>query len=997
MKNCKKFLLSLALSLAGFTALAQTVTVNGAISDESTGESIPGATVQVKGTTKGVVSDVDGKYSIQTAPDATLIFSSIGFVSKEVTVPAKGGKVDVRLAPDVEALESSVIVGYGSNKKVGNLVGVVSTVKSEVIKNTTANSALDLLQGQVAGLSVLSTGGVAGDNNISMKIHGTGSLGSSSEPLFVVDGIQSSSSAVMAMNPSDILSISILKDASATSIYGAQGANGVVFVTTKSGSYETKATVKLSSQYGISTLANTTFFKNMMSGPELKDFWMRSGLMTADQIKANFTSLGYDANTEWYRYMQRFNNPQYQNVLSVEGGGKTVAYMISASQFHQDGNTYGNYFDRYTLRSNIQGHPTKWLKFGVNANASIEKDQRNENWGDSSGSDSNYTSGGLSFLLNPLYPAVDENGKEYEIKYPNGIYNPRYYNEWGYRNDYTTYRVIGSAFLEIEPVKNLLIRSNVGTDSYIETMDRYGLPSAEFMNGSGMVQKSTYMGSKNTITNTIEYSHDFGAHKFSVLAGQEGIDYSYKSWVSFANGMTDDRLLMLQNGTQDSRQVTESANAYRFLSFFGHADYSFQDRFTADVTIRNDASSRFGASRRNGLFWAAGLMWRMKKESFLKDVNWLNDLNLKVSYGTQGNANIGNYNSLALISTSSKYNDATSMVVSQPSNYTLGWEKQGLLTVSLTGKVVDRVNVELSYYNRKTSDMLMKVPYPYTAGFTTTYNNVGGLLNQGFDISVDVNILRGRDYALNVNANINRNWEKITELFDGRKRWEIANTGVAYVVGSPVMFYYPIYAGLNEQGQQQWYLPGEDKDVCTMDPSRVTTVFDDEALTQNTGIQRHEPIVGGFGLNGNWRGIMFRADFSFILGKHLINNDAYFYANPNKFNTENQHKEVSDFWTAKNPNAKYPDWSKGEIMQFDTHLVEDASFLRLKTLVVGYAFPKKWFNENTVVKGLNITCTGRNLFTATKYKGMDPEVDSNLAIGIPGNTLQVLGGIEITF
>jgi len=996
MKNCKKFLLSLAFSLASLTMLAQTVTVSGAITDETTGESIPAASVQIKGTTKGVVSDADGKFSIQTSPDATLIFSSIGFVSKEVKVPAKGGKIEVKLSPDVEALESSVVVGYGSNKKVGNLVGVVTTVKSEVIKNTTANSALDLLQGQVAGLSVLSTGGVAGDNNISMKIHGTGSLGSSSEPLFVVDGIQSSSSAVMAMNPSDILSISVLKDASATSIYGAQGANGVVYVTTKSGSYETKATIKLSSQYGISTLANQTFYKNMMSGPELKDFWMRSGLMTADQIYANYTSLGYDADTKWYNYMQRFNNPQYQNVLSVEGGGKTVAYMVAGSQFHQNGNTYGNYFDRYTLRSNIQGHPTKWLKFGLNANAAIEKDQRNENWGDSDGG-ANYTSGGLSYLLNPLYPAVDEDGKEYEIKYPNGIYNPRYYNEQCYRNDYTTYRMIGSAFVEIEPYKNLVIRSNVGTDSYIEVMDRYAKPSAEFMNGSGMVQKSTYMGSKNTITNTIEYSHDFGAHKFSVLAGQEGIDYSYKQWVSFSNGQTDDRLLTLNNGTQSSRQVTEGATAYRFLSFFGHADYSFQDKYTVDATIRNDASSRFGAGNRNGWFWAAGAMWKIKRENFMKNVSWLNDLNLKVSYGTQGNANIGNYNSLALISTSSKYKDETSMVVSQPSNPKLGWEKQGLFTVALTGKAVDRVNFEIAYYHRKTSDMLMSVPYPYTAGFTSTYGNVGGLVNQGFDLTLDVNILRGRDYALNVNANINRNWEKITELFDGRKRWEIANTGVAYVVGSPVMYYYPIYAGLNEKGQQQWYLPGEDKDVTTMDPERVTTVFDEEALTQNTGIQRHEPITGGFGINGNWKGIMMRADFSFVIGKYLINNDAYFYANPNKFGTENQHKSVSDFWTPNHTNAKYPDWSQGQIMQFDTHLLEDASFMRLKTLVIGYSFPKKWFNENTVVKALNITCTGRNLFTVTKFQGMDPEVDSNLTLGIPGNTLQVLGGIEITF
>lgn len=226
----------------------------------------------------------------------------------------------------------------------------------------------------------------------------------------------------------------------------------------------------------------------------------------------------------------------------------------------------------------------------------------------------------------------------------------------------------------------------------------------------------------------------------------------------------------------------------------------------------------------------------------------------------------------------------------------------------------------------------------------------------------------------------------------------IANTGVGYVVGSPVMYYLPIYAGVDPaDGAPMWYLPGEDTSVCTMDPSRVTKEYNEEALTQNTGIRRYEPVSGGFGLRGHWRGLSFNIDFSYFAGKYLTNNDAYFYANPCKNVGENQIKSVSDFWTPYNTDAQYPDWSKGYNMEFDTHLLENASFLRLKNVTLGYSLSQKALGTQKVVKGVTFTVTGRNLWTATKYTGIDPEVDSNLTVGLPGNTLQVLGGIEIKF
>lgn len=994
-----RFFLTLMLSLATLAAYAQTIQVKGTVKDSSNGDAVPAASVLVKGgsATNGVATDIDGHFSISVPANATLVVSSIGYQSKEVAV---NGKTDLTifLNTDAEFLEGAVKVGYGSSKKIGNQVGAIATVKSDVVKNAASQSPLDLLQGQVAGMQVLSSGGVAGDNSISMKIHGVGSLSSSSEPLFIIDGVQSSSTMVMNLNPNDIQSITVLKDASSTSVYGSLGANGVVYVTTKGGRFDEKASVTIHSQWGVTTLANRQFYENMMSGDELKSFWIRSGIMSPAAIEETYTSKGYNANTKWHKHFQNLSGLQYQNDVTVEGGNQKVAYMFSGSQFHQDGATIGNYYDRYTLRSNIQARPTEWLKAGATITGYITKDRQNGNWGDS-GSTANYISGGLSYLINPLYPAIDPaTGEEYAEMYPNGLTNPLYYMAKR-QDNYNRYGVNGSVFVEIEPYKGLIIASRLGTDSYMDKRDFFLLPSATYSTVSQRLL-GDYFLARNTITNTIEYSATVkNAHEFSVLLGQEGIGYLYKTHASSSKGQTDDRLMNIQDGLADTRTMNQDKAEYAFLSFFAHADYNYQGKYFIDGTLRYDASSRFGKDNRWAPFWAIGAMWKISNEGFLKGSSAVNDLSLKVSYGTQGNANIGNYTHLGQIASStSKYNGQSYLYLGSPSNEDLTWEKQKLFTLTVAGRFWNRLDAEVTVYQRKTTDMLMSVPQPYTTGFSSVSANVGAMQNTGVDITLGVDILKGKDYGLNFHTTFNYNAERVTELFDGRTRWEIANTGVAYVVGKPVMYYYPIFAGVDpEDGAPMWYLPGEDKDVCTMDPTRTTKVFNEEELTQNTGIKRHEPVSGGFGLRGNWKGLSLNIDFSYFCGKYLINNDAFFYANPNMQVGYNQIKSVSDFWTPYNTDATYPDWSKGYNMEFDTHVLENASFLRLKNIQIGYALPQKALGKQTVVKGVQFTVTGRNVWTVTKYSGLDPEMDSNLTLGIPGNTLQVLGGVEIRF
>jgi len=734
MRKIKLFLTALAVMISS-VAFAQKLTVTGNVTDASNGEPVPFASVHEKGTMNGVNTDVNGHYSITVSKDATLVFSSIGYEAVEVPVVGKA-LIDCELPLDSERLEDAVVVGYGSAKKVGTIIGSLTTVKSDALKNAPSSSALDALQGQVAGLAVMTTGGVAGDNNVSMTLHGTGSLGSSSQPLFVIDGIPSSSRAIMALNPNDILSISVLKDASATSIYGSRASNGVVYVTTKSGGYNSQATITVRSQAGISTIADMTLYKNMMSGPELKEFWIKAGLMTPDQIYSTYTSQGFDADTKWYNYTQQFNNPQFQNDVTVEGGGEKVAYMIGASQFHQRGTAIGNVYDRYTVRSNVQGRPKDWLKLGANIGLSYDKKSNNPNWGSSSGGAA-YTSGGLSYLLNPLYPAIDpETGKEYEIQYPNGMNNHHYYMK-SRMNQTDRFGVVASFFAEIEPIRNLKITSRAGIDGSIQKAHTTALPSSVIYAGSGYRNRQAAIDFAATITNTIEYSFNIGHdHHFIFLVGQEGISNEYDYMGAYSEGQNDDRLLNLQNGTQPTYDVTESYEASKFLSFFGRVDYSLMEKYYFDASIRNDRSSRFGPANRSAFFWAAGGMWKIKKENFMSDLTWLNDLNFKVSYGTQGNANIGNYSHYGLVTASSDYAQTSGKVVGQAANRNITWENQALLTIGLNGRIADFIDFNVEYYRRTTTDMLMGVPYNYTTGFTSITDNVGSLLNTGVDITL---------------------------------------------------------------------------------------------------------------------------------------------------------------------------------------------------------------------------------------------------------------------
>ena len=498
--------------------------------------------------------------------------------------------------------------------------------------------------------------------------------------------------------------------------------------------------------------------------------------------------------------------------------------------------------------------------------------------------------------------------------------------------------------------------------------------------------------------NTIEYGFNINkVHQFTVLAGQEGIKNSYDAFTAYSKGQVIDALMNLQNGEQSTYKVSEDATESRFLSFFGRVDYNYNNRYFFDVTVRNDACSRFGKDNRNATFWAAGALWKVKSEAFMQPYTWINSLDFKVSYGTQGNAAIGDYTALGLVGKTTSFNDKFAMNYVQAGNPKLTWETQKLLNIGISGRLWNRFDFDLSYYLRKTSDMLMEVPYPYTTGFSSMYNNVGELQNQGIDIKLGVDIVRGKDYFVNFSTTFNYNAMKVTKLFDGRQRWEMSNYLTAYVVGKAPAFYLPLYAGINkENGAPMWYKAGDNPDVTTK--KETTEDFNEAALTQNSGKNLYAPVNGGFSIAAGWKGLSLQADFSYVLGKYLYNNDAMFYNDPSIGGyTTNLKKNTADYWSEDNKNAKFPNWEEGYTLQFDDSMLENASFLRLKNLQIGYQLPKSLLAWQNVLNDVKFTATVRNLFTVTNYGGIDPEVDGNLTRGIIGNSKQFLFGIELTF
>ena len=959
---------------------AQVTKVTGTVISEEDGLPVVGASILVKGTAVGTVTDMDGKFQLPNVPSSakTLVISFIGMQSQELPIKQT---MNVILKPDTETLEEVVVLGYGSGKKIGSIVGSVAKVNSEKLSAKPVANAMDALQGQVSGLQVYTSSGEPGSSS-SSYIRGVGSLTADNEPLYVLDGTPVSSSVMVMMNPNDFESVTVLKDASATSIYGSRAANGVIYITTKRGKIGEKAVITASGNYGTARLARRV--SNPMNSTELLNYQLSHGIIKQETYDKYINS-GIDTN--WEDYFFKDDAPTYQANLSIQGGSNKTMYYVSGSYYFQDGITPRSEYNRYTFRSNLESRPTDWLRFGANFGATYDEQQTSL----FTYQGSNNLNGGIfGTILNPTYyNPYGEDGSKLDVIPGLNRYSPYYLSD-KQPSSSNTAQLDGTAFIQLNPIEGLTIRSQFGIEAYDFRQTSKRLASHPNATQGGYTYEAFRRNAKLTITNTAEYNFKIkDIHDFTILIGQEGIKNDYQRFGSETTGQSDDRLSMLEAGTAATLLGADENDlyTYQFLSFFGRINYALNDKYFADFSIRNDASSRFGKDNRNAIFMSGGLMWNMKKESFLEDVNFLSDLKLKASIGTTGNSSIGNYDHLALVGTN-LYNAQGGWKINTPGNGDLGWEKQTLANIGIEASFWNKYRIELTYYNKKTSNMLMDVPVPYTSGFSSITQNVGSMTNSGVEIAVSLDLLKTKDWFVGFNMNYAYNKNKITELFYGYDEWAMPNYLVSYNVGEPVQYYMAEWAGVDPaDGQQMWYIPGTD--------GETTKEYDEERLQQATGKKRYAPHNGGFGLNVSWKGLSLNADFAWVLGKYMVNNDYYFAANPYNFAGYNQSKDVLNEWKEPGDITDIPAYRN--VMQFDTHLLENASFLRLKNISLSYTLPKNWLLPTKVIQGVRIMATARNLFTITNYKGADPELDTNLTYGAYPNTKQFTIGAELTF
>ena len=871
------------------------------------------------------------------------------------------------------------VVGYGSGSKVGTTIGSVTTVKSETLENKPTPNVADALQGKVAGLSVYMDSGEPSAST-SIRLHGAGSISAGTAPLIVLDGVPVSMDIFTSLNANDIESINTLKDASATSIYGSRAANGVIYIVTKRGRRNEDIDIVVRAQYGISQSATNKY--EVMNTSEVAAYQLEYNFI--NQAKYN-EIMASGVNTNWRDYYYKSSAPVYQVDLSVTGGTEKTAYYISGSYMNKEGTAPGSSLERYSFRSDVNIRAREWLKLGANVNMSF--DSRRLAY---TVTNSVYNAAFMSLLSLPYENPYGEDGKEKETisGYPNPNYMRKTHPSGG-----KNLAIHGNAYIQITPVKNLNIKSVFGTDAYAYWSDSYALASYYGGLNNGSVSRAHQNGGTFTTTNTVDYNFEFANpdHKLYLLAGQEGIRNDALTFSASRGGQIRDELMLLSAGV-GTPTVADSKSSYVFNSWFARAEYGYADKYIFDASVRRDASSRFGRNNRSGVFYAFGAMWDLKKERFLAADNTLSALKLKVSYGTQGNAEISNYAHISHLGTTA-YGDKVGLYNGGEGNPDLGWETQKLFTVAVNVEFLDRIRLEADFYNRVSDDLLMDVPVPATSGYLTKAKNVGAMVNRGIDLTFSADILRTRDWYVGFNATFNYNRNKMTRLFDGLTEYALSGAGICYTIGHDSSeFYMQKYMGVNpENGAPQWEI---------IDPEtgeRGLTEDYNKATMQLIGKTYHAPYTGGFGINASWKGISLSADFSWNYGKYLLNNALTFLENPSLASSFNRSKRLLRAWKQAGDVTDVPRQDMNYATQFDTNILEDASFLRLKNLTVSYDFPKKLIQKSGFLSGLKIYFVSRNLLTFTGYTGYDPEVDTNLSLGDYPNTREFMGGIQLTF
>ncbi len=1019
MKCTLTLLRSIVLMIVCMTPLwaySQNITVTGTVQDEA-GDPLIGATVQQKGSSNGIATDIDGQFKLSVPKNATLVVSYVGYTTQSVAVEGRTS-ITITLKENSEVLDEVVVVGYGQMKR-SDMTGSVVSVGDAAIKKSVPTSIDQVLQGRAAGVQIQANSGTPGAST-SIRIRGINSLNATNQPIFVIDGVvidsatdDESANPLSAINPSDIVSMDILKDASATAIYGSRASNGVIMITTKRGSAG-NATVTYDGYVGWQEMPKKYDMLNLREYARHHNYRANElNLLDPSSAFVNPDALG--DGTDWQDELFKKAFMTSHN-LSVSGGNEKTTYAFSGGYLKQDGIALGSGFRRLSLRSNIDSQIKSWLRGGMNASISETKQEV--------GTDKNTI---MSALMQQ--PTVAVTSPDGSFDGPEDVWMPD--NPVGLaelttnNNRKTNFRF--NTYLEATLIKGLTLKTELSGDwnynNYYYYMPDYqfGIKTQDTRTSKWTKTNTKYWSWRNILT----YNRTFNkVHSVNAMVGQEMSHYNWETQVGTASGFLSNTTPDLSAGDITTSTTTGHKFANSLLSYFGRVFYSYDDRYLLTATIRRDGSSKFNKDKRWGWFPSVALAWRASQESFLRDITWMNNAKLRAGWGATGNQNVDQWATIALLSFKTTP-WGTGVLTGNTPNTDLTWETTHSYNLGLDlGFLDNRIEVVADLYYKKTKNLLLQVQLPAYIGSSgqgaasNPWQNIGSLENKGFELTVNTTNITNRNFQWTTNLVFSLNRNKVlsldTETATLEKSFQPSSTNFIVTktaVGQPIgQFWGYKVIGRFDKPTDFYYhdADGQIKQVAIPEGNTIaesSTWLGDYIFEDVNGDGKinaedctylgnpESKFTFGLGNTFSWKGIDLTIFFSGSYGNKALNltryriedprqnsnilRSALNYAvigkiDPNGPDNDYRNLHIVNAGSTLMPAVQRSD-ANSNYSRISDRLIEDASYIRLQNISLGYTFPKDWVRK-IYLENVRVYMNIQNLHTWTKYKGLDPEV-----------------------
>jgi TonB-linked SusC/RagA family outer membrane protein len=1037
------------LPLSTILSLAQTINITGVVT-EAGREPIIGGTIILQGTSTGTITGTDGSYSITAPGDGTLEFRYIGLETQ--VVPIRGRTtIHVELSSSTIAVDEVVVIGYGTQSR-RTVTASVASVSGESIKDIPSPNAESALQGRASGVSIITPSGAVGQAPV-VRVRGVSSITSGTEPLYVVDGIpvQSGNAAYIGntnalsdINPADILSIDVLKDAAAAALYGSRAANGVVLITTRKGRQD-KAQVSYSGWIGVTTpsklipvmdAAQYVEFKNLSVtnryGTDERS--LTSGYTSSHGNKAyNLWQLdggGY-VDTKWSDYIYQ-TGLQHNHTVAVSGGTQKVQYYLSANYTDQKGMVVSDHYDRLGGAANVTAKATDWLKVGINLNATTSTTSFTDH-GRKGGQYSTPNFSRMAMILPPNTPAYHPvTGEPYYepnggLGYgPNTVYNG-YYNpvamlDYGDKMQSDIARIISSYFAELTPIKGLTLKTQLGIDFQQISDEEFDNPfNGDAYASHGEVNKVSVNATTTTWTNTAQYNFSLGEHNFDLLVGQELFEKKLDRWGAYRADILDEKFQVYQ---ADFNNIYPYANALEessLFSYLGRLNYDYQARYMLSLNFRRDGFSALSKNNRWGNFGGASAAWRISSEAFFEPLSKLfTDLKIKGSWGIVGNTNIGPYAARSYYQSGFYGSDGAYYLSSIADTENLKWESSTKLDVGFAAQIKNIIQVEFDFYRNYASDLILDVPVAYSKGIpgNKITTNAGAMTNTGIELSVSAQAVKTKDFSWNTSFNITTQKNEVVKLAEGITEIIGANdyniTLPGYSIGQ---LYIRPSDGIDPETGRRILIGQDGAQALVMFEKSATYYRKDNPDVPYSQADLKQIIAGGTmpTYYGGWTNDFKYKNFDLSVllqysgGNYIYNGSTATLSDMRYWN--NAVDVYNSYWKTSGDKAKYAkpiygdNASNGSVFPI-TDWVEKGDYLRLKTLTLGYTFnTRNWTKAG--ISALRFYATAQNLFCLTGYSGLDPEslISSNdqaaLQGGVDKNSLPQAKvftfGVNVTF